>query len=30
VAQRHGCAAILATRDWRFNEFARYRRKARG
>jgi len=29
VAQRHGCAAILATRDWRFTEFARYRRKPR-
>jgi transcriptional regulator with XRE-family HTH domain len=30
VTQRHGCAAILAVRDWRFSEFARYRRKARG
>jgi transcriptional regulator with XRE-family HTH domain len=27
VAKRHGCAAILALRDWRFSEFARYRRK---
>jgi transcriptional regulator with XRE-family HTH domain len=27
VSQRHGCAAILALRDWRFSEFARYRRK---
>lgn len=26
VAQRHGCASILALRDWRFSEFARYRR----
>jgi transcriptional regulator with XRE-family HTH domain len=30
VAQRHGCAAILAMRDWRFAEFARFRRKPRG
>jgi len=29
VSERHGCAAILALRDWRFSEFARYRRKAR-
>ena len=29
VNERHGCAAILALRDWRFSEFARYRRKAR-
>lgn len=26
VSQRHGCAAILAMRDWRFSEFARYRK----
>lgn len=32
VTERHGCAAILALRDWRFSEFARFRRKgtARG
>jgi transcriptional regulator with XRE-family HTH domain len=29
VAERHGCAAILGLRDWRFSEFARFRRKAR-
>jgi hypothetical protein len=29
VNERHGCAAILGLRDWRFSEFARYRRKAR-
>ena len=29
VSQRHGCASILALRDWRFSEFARYRRKTR-
>jgi transcriptional regulator with XRE-family HTH domain len=29
VAERHGCAAILSLRDWRFSEFARYRRKPR-
>jgi transcriptional regulator with XRE-family HTH domain len=29
VTERHGCAAILGLRDWRFSEFARYRRKAR-
>jgi transcriptional regulator with XRE-family HTH domain len=28
VSERHGCAAILALRDWRFAEFARYRRRA--
>jgi transcriptional regulator with XRE-family HTH domain len=28
VSERHGCAAILALRDWRFSEFARYRRNA--
>jgi hypothetical protein len=27
VTERHGCASILALRDWRFSEFARYRRK---
>ena len=27
VAERHGCTAILALRDWRFSEFARYRRR---
>jgi transcriptional regulator with XRE-family HTH domain len=27
VMERHGSAAILALRDWRFSEFARYRRK---
>lgn len=27
VSERHGCAAILAQRDWRLTEFARYRRK---
>jgi transcriptional regulator with XRE-family HTH domain len=26
VSERHGCSAILALRDWRFSEFARYRR----
>jgi transcriptional regulator with XRE-family HTH domain len=30
VTQRHGCAAILALRDWRFTEFAPYRRKNGG
>jgi transcriptional regulator with XRE-family HTH domain len=30
VAERHGCAAILALRDWRFSEFSRYRRKGKG
>ncbi|MBC8025434.1 MAG: helix-turn-helix transcriptional regulator [Steroidobacteraceae bacterium] len=29
VSERHGCAAILSLRDWRFSEFARYRRKSR-
>jgi transcriptional regulator with XRE-family HTH domain len=29
VTERHGCAAILTLRDWRFSEFARYRRKVR-
>ena len=29
VTERHGCASILALRDWRFSEFARYRRKTR-
>jgi transcriptional regulator with XRE-family HTH domain len=29
VTARHGCAAILGLRDWRFSEFARYRRKFR-
>ncbi len=28
VTERHGCTAILALRDWRFSQFARYRRKA--
>jgi hypothetical protein len=27
VSERHGCAAILALRDWRFSQFAPYRRK---
>lgn len=27
VSERHGCAAILSLRDWRFSEFARFRRK---
>jgi transcriptional regulator with XRE-family HTH domain len=30
VSERHGCAAILALRDWRFSEFAPYRRKSQG
>jgi transcriptional regulator with XRE-family HTH domain len=30
TAERHGCTAILALRDWRFSEFARYRRKPAG
>lgn len=28
VTQRHGCAALLGLRDWRFSAFASYRRKA--
>ncbi len=27
VAQRQGCTAILALRDWQFSEFTRFRRK---
>ncbi len=27
VAERDGCTAILALRDWRFSEFMRFRRK---
>lgn len=30
LAERHGCTAILALRDWQFTEFTRFRRKEPG
>jgi transcriptional regulator with XRE-family HTH domain len=29
IAEREGCTAILALRDWQFSEFTRFRRKGR-